>query len=161
VPDNWEAAKMLPLSRAKLSSAWHRLDPATDRLAKSFGDRLPEVWKASNPGESISFKFRGKVVRIYDLVGPDCGQLTIVLDDQPPIVKARFDAFCTYHRLATLSVGEDLPNAVHQVRITIVADQPDKARILAERQEKMDDPKRFDGTAWYAGGILLIGDLVE
>ena len=29
VADNWEAAKMIPLSRAKLSSAWHRFDPAT------------------------------------------------------------------------------------------------------------------------------------
>ena len=25
----------------------------------------------------------------------------------------------------------------------------------------INDPKRFDGTAWYAGGILLIGELVK
>ena len=161
VADNWEGAKMLALSQAKLSQGWRRLDPQVDALAKSFGDRLPEVWQASKPGESISFSFRGRTVRIYDLVGPDCGQLTIALDDQPLVVKPRFDAYCTYHRLAALSVGEELPESVHRVKISIHPNQPDKTRILAERNEKMNDPKRFDGTAWYAGGILLIGDLVE
>ena len=37
----------------------------------------------------------------------------------------------------------------------------DKVKILSERSEQMDDPKRFDGTAWYAGAVLLIGDLEE
>ena len=42
VPDNWEAAKMLPLSRAKLSGQWQLLDPLTNSLAKAFGGRRPE-----------------------------------------------------------------------------------------------------------------------
>jgi hypothetical protein len=161
IADNWEAAKMLPLSGAKLSAGWRQLDPQTDRLAKAFGNRLPGIWGASKPGESISFKFSGTTARIYDLVGPDCGQVSIALDDTPPVIKPRFDAFCTYHRLGTLSIGEGLPQAVHTVKITILPDQPDKANILSQRNEKMDDPKRFDGITWYAGGILLVGELVE
>jgi lysophospholipase L1-like esterase len=159
VADNWEAAKMIELSKTALSPGWRRLDANVDPIAKSFGNRLPEVWKATQPGESISFKFRGSTVRIYDLVGPDCGQVTVALDDRPPVTKARFDAYCTYHRLASLSVGEELPEAMHTVKITIHPDQPNKAKILAERNEKIDDPKRFDGTAWYAGAILVIGDM--
>ncbi len=159
--DNWEAAKMLSLSRAKLSQGWRELEPRTNNLAKSFAKRLPGLWRASAPGESLSFKFHGTTARIYDLVGPDCGQLSVVLDAQPAVVKPRFDAYCTYHRLATLSVAEGLPDAVHTVKITILPGQPDKAKILAQRNEKMDDPRRFDGTAWYAGAILLIGDLVD
>jgi len=77
------------------------------------------------------------------------------------VVKARFDSFCTYHRLATLSVAEGLPNAVHRVELTIHPEQPDKAKILSQRNEKIDDPKRYDGTAWYAGAILLLGDILE
>jgi lysophospholipase L1-like esterase len=161
VADNWEAAKLIPLSRAQLSAGWRKVDPQTDARAKSFGNRLPGMWKASQPGESVSFKFRGTTARIYDLVGPDCGQVTIAVDDRPPVVKPRFDAYCTYHRLATLSVAEGLPEAVHTVTITIHPEQPDKAKILSQRNEKMDDPKRFDGTAWYAGAILLIGELAE
>lgn len=161
VADNWEGAKMIPLSKASRSPGWRRLDPKVDPIARSFGNRLPEVWKATRPGESISFKFRGSAVRIYDLVGPDCGQISIALDERSPMTKARFDAYCTYHRLATLSVGEELPEAVHTVRLTIHPDQPDKVKILSERGERMDDPERFDDTAWYAGAILLIGDLEE
>lgn len=158
VADNWEAAKMIPLSQAKLSPGWRRLNAPTNSLARSFGKRLPELWEATEPGESISFKFRGTTARIYDLVGPNCGQLTITVDDRPPVLTPRFDAFCTYHRLSTLSVAEGLPEGVHSVKITIHPQQPDKAKILNERHEKMDDPKRFDGTSWYAGAILLIGE---
>jgi hypothetical protein len=161
VGDHWEAAKMIPLSQARLSPGWRRMDPAADPLARNFGRRLPELWQASQPGESISFRFRGSTLLIYDLLGPDCGQVTIALDNQPPVVKPRFDAFCTYHRLATLSVGEGLADTVHDVRLTIHPDQPDKAKILSQRGEKIDDPKRYNGTAWYAGGLLMIGDLVE
>jgi hypothetical protein len=49
---------------------------------------------------------------------------------------------------------------VHSVKITIHNEQPDKASILSQRHEKMDDPKRFEGTAWYAGAILLIGEML-
>ena len=77
------------------------------------------------------------------------------------MTKASFDAYCTYHRLTSLSVAEELPEAVHTVKITIHTVQPDKVKILSERSEQMDDPKRFDGTVWYAGAVLLIGDLEE
>jgi len=161
VPDNWEQAKMRPLGDAKLSSGWKKLDAATDPQAKSFGNRFPELYQAAAPGESVTFQFRGTTVRIYDLVGPDCGQVSVVVDGQAPVVKPRFDAYCTYHRLATLSVAEGMPESLHTVKLTVRPEQPDKARILSERGEKMDDPKRFDGTSWYAGAILLVGDLVD
>jgi len=160
VTDNWEAAKLVPLSRAQMSPGWQRLD-ATNQLAKAFGRRLPELWKASEPGESITFRFRGTAVRIYDVLGPDCGQVAVAVDDQPAVVRPRFDAYSTYHRLAWLAVGDGLTDTIHKVTITLEPGQPDKAKILSERAEKMDDPKRFDGTAWYAGAILLVGDLVD
>jgi lysophospholipase L1-like esterase len=161
VSDNWESATMLLLNRAKLSPGWQRLDASKDTIAKRFGNRLPEMWKATQPGESISFRFRGTTAKIYDLLGPDCGQVILKVDDQAAVVKPRFDSFCTYHRLATLSIAEGLSNTVHQVELTIHPEQPDKAKILSQRNEKIDDPKRFDGTTWYAGAILLVGDLVE
>src|SRR6266404_4978362 len=43
VADNWEAAEMIPLSQAKLSPGWRRLHGPTNSLARSFGNRLPEV----------------------------------------------------------------------------------------------------------------------
>jgi hypothetical protein len=54
-----------------------------------------------------------------------------------------------------------LSNTVHSVELTVHPEQPDKAKILSQRNEKIDDPKRYDGTAWYAGAILLVDELVE
>ncbi len=161
VADNWEEAKMVPLNRARLSAGWHKLDPGTNRLAKQFANRMPELWKADQPGDTIQFRFKGTAAGIYDLLGPDCGQVIVTLDDQKPVTRPRFDAYCTYHRLATLMIGSNLSNSVHTVKLEIHPDQPEKAKILSQRNEKIDDPKRFDGRAWYAGALMLIGELAE
>ena len=159
--DNLEAAKLLSLDRARLGSGWTKLAAATNRLVRSFGSRLPGLWRANQPGDAIEFRFKGTAVGIYDLLGPDCGQVNVILDGAPAVIRPRFDAYCTYHRLATLMVGQNLSNTTHSVRLTIHPEQPDKAAILRQRNEKIDDPKRFDDRAWYAGGILLVGEWVE
>jgi lysophospholipase L1-like esterase len=166
VADNWEQAKLVPLSAVKLSSGWQKLDPNTPSLAQRFKSRLPELWKADKPGETITLRYKGTALMVYDLLGPDCGQVSIQFDNKPPVVQARFDAFCTYHRLAALPVAADtVPDAVHTITIHILPDQPDKLTILHQRKENANlkelDPKAYNDTAWYAGAILHIGDIVE
>lgn len=159
-PDNYENAKLVPISEATLSAGFTKLDPTKDAMAKTF-PRLRDLHRASKPGDTITFKFKGTRAALYDLVGPDCGQVIVTLDDKPPKTVARFDSYCTYPRLATLVIGSDLPDTVHTVKIEIHPDQPDKAKILAERNNKIDKPERFDGTAIYPGAILLVGELVK
>jgi lysophospholipase L1-like esterase len=163
--DNWEQAKLIPLSAVTLSTGWQKLDPATDTPAKRFQSRLPELWKTDKPGESITLRFKGTALLIYDLLGPDCGQVSVQFDDRPPVVQARFDSFSSYHRLATLSVADGAPDIVHTVTIRLLPEQPDKLKILHQRREndiiKELDPKTYNGTVWYAGAVLLIGDLVN
>jgi hypothetical protein len=60
-----------------------------------------------------------------------------------------------------MAIGSNLSNVVHTVRLELHPDQPDKAKILSQRNERIDNPKRFDDRAWYAGAVMLIGDLVE
>jgi len=158
--DHWQAAKMVSLNQAVLSSGWKKLDPSENTLAKRFQNRMPEMFYTNKPGETITIQFKGTGLRIYDLLGPDCGQINVTIDDQPTVVKPRFDAYCTYHRLATLTIAENLPDAVHTVELEIHPEQPDKATILAKRKERMDTPERFDDTAWYAGAIMVLGELV-
>ncbi len=160
VADNYENAKLLPISQATLSAGFTKLDPATDSMAKTF-TRLKELQRAAQPGETITFKFKGTRAAIYDLVGPDCGQVIVTLDNNPPKIVPRFDAYCTYHRLATLMLGSELPDQEHTVKIEIHPDQPDKASILAKNKNVIDKPERFNGTAIYPGAILLLGDLVK
>lgn len=161
IATNYEQAKLLPISKATLSSGFALLDSKTDEFGKRWANRMNDLHKGSKPGETITFKFKGTRCAIYDLVGPDCGQAIVTLDDQPARVVPRFDAYCTYHRLSTLTIGTDLPDAVHTVKIEIHPDQPDKATILAKNNNKIDKPERFNGTAIYPGAILMVGELVQ
>jgi len=158
---NYENAKLIPIQNAELSKGFLAVDTNRDDFGKRWANRLPTLHKAAKPGEVITFKFKGTRCSIYDIIGPDCGQVIVTLDDKPARVVPRFDSYCTYHRLATLVIGTDLPDTVHSVRIEIHPDQPDKAKILSQRDQKMDKPERFEGRAFYPGAILLVGELVK
>lgn len=158
---NYEQAKMVPITEATMSAGFTALDPKTDGIAKGFANRLPHLYRANKAGETLTFKFKGTRASIYDLVGPNCGQVIVTLDDQKPKTIARFDPYCTYHRLSALVIGSYLPDTVHTVKIEIHPDQPDKAKILAVNKNTIDDPKRFNDTAWYPGAIMLVGEIVK
>jgi hypothetical protein len=98
---------------------------------------------------------------IYDILGPDCGQVIVTLDNQPPVVRPLFDSYSVSPRISWLAIGQNLSNTVHTVKLEIDSKQPDKVAILKQHHAKMDDPKRFDDRAWYAGGIMLVGSLVK
>ncbi len=157
--DNWEHARLIPLTPEMLGAGWTRRDPATDSLARNFRRELPALWCAEQVGNALTFRFRGTAAAVYDLLGPDCGQLRLTLDGQDEGLRPRFDAYCTYHRLGMTWIGSMLSNDTHTVKLAIAPDALDKAAILAQRQERMDRPERFAGQRWYAGALLLVGEL--
>jgi hypothetical protein len=161
IATNYEHAKLLPIDAVTLSKDFALLDAKSDAFGKRWASRMTALHKGSQPGATLSFKFKGTRAAIYDIIGPDCGQVIVTVDDQPPHTIPRFDSYCTYHRLATLGLGTELPDKVHAVKIEIHPQQPDKTKILATRNNKMDKPDRFDGTAFYPGAILLVGELVK
>lgn len=156
--DNSEHARMVPITPAMLQGDWQQLD-ATNRHVKSFGKRVPSLWRADQAGASIHFKFRGTTALIYDLLGPDCGQVRVTMDGKTRL-QPRFDSYSTYHRLATLHLGSNLSNTTHEVTLAVDATPFDKAKILAQRNEKMEPPTRFTGTNWFVGAILLDGEMI-
>jgi hypothetical protein len=155
--DNWEQAKMVPLRSGWMSGHWTRLDP-TNRLAKSFARRVPELWRGE-PGAALSFRFRGTTASVYDLLGPDCGQIRLALDGKEMGLRPRFDSFSTYHRLGMVSAGSGLSNAAHEVKFTVAAEELDKVKILSQRNEKIDSAARFAGKNWYPGALLVVGEV--
>ena len=52
-------------------------------FAKRWANRLPALVRASEAGDTITFSFKGTRCAIYDVIGPDCGQVRITLDDGP------------------------------------------------------------------------------
>ena len=158
--DNFEYAHPTPLNRATLSEGWRKLDPKADPIAQRFHEKLPELYCANAPGESITVRFKGTSILLYDLVGPDCGQIVITIDDREPFTKARFDAWTTDHRVYYFIAATDLEDTEHTARFEISAEAPDKAAILSKRGITMDDPERFQGTAWYVGEVLVTGEVL-
>jgi len=161
IATNYENAKLVPITEAALSPGFKFLDPQKDAFGKGWANRMTALHKATQAGETIAFKFKGTRAAIYDIIGPDCGQVVVTLDSKPAKIVPRFDAYTTYHRLATLMIGTDLPDEVHTVKIEIHPEQPDKVAMLAKRNDKMDKPERFNGTAFYPGAILLVGEIVK
>ena len=73
---------------------------------------------------------------------------------------ARFDRYCTYYRVGTLGVftGAD---AEHEIEIELDAAQPDRTPVLVQgvKPEELTGTK-YTGTEWYAGRLMLVGDVV-
>ncbi len=163
VDDHLQAAKMVPLDQSMLSSEWKQLTE-DDTLSKRFGKRMGTLWEATKPGSKLTFKFRGSAAKLYDLLGPDGGQVIVTVDgERREKVVPRFDSYCTYHRIATLHVASGLdPNTIHTVTIEVDSNQPDRQSVafrLKDPEVELKAPK-FQGTNIRASQILVLGDIV-
>lgn len=159
--ENWENAKIVPITKSMLSGDWTKLHPDTDKIAAQFHKFLPELWKAHQPGAELRFKVKGSVVSIYDLVGPDGGFLEVSINNGSPRKVARIDAYCTYTRLTSLSLVKSKESAIHEVRVKLLSEAPDKAKILFPRNvpDLQKNPAKYADNHWYAGSLLILGDL--
>ena len=163
VATNYQNAKMIPITKdtVNLTAAFTWLDPRSDNFAKVWANRMTTLHKATRSGETMTFSFKGTRCSIYDIVGPDCGQVLVTLDDAPPKTVPRFDSYCTYHRLQTFTVGSELEDTVHRVKIEIDAKSPDKGKIITDKNAFATTPAKFEGSAFYPGAILVVGDMVK
>lgn len=160
IEDNWEGARLAPIEPWMLSTGWTRLGEGDD-VAPHFVKQMPEMWEAATPGESLSFRFQGTTVGLYDIVGPDGGQVWARIDGQESGPIPRFDSFCSYHRLNTLELASGLPDGVHTIEVTLDAEQPDRSSVTDQtRNEPGFDPARYDGTVLRVGAIMLIGEIL-
>lgn len=165
VVDNWENARLIPFGSTpalRIAGPAVALDAKKNEVARQFSNRLPNLWKFE-PGATLNFKFRGIKVMLYDVLGPDSGALEVTLDGAKREVK-RIDGYCTYRRLGTSSTGDNLaPDTVHEVSVRVLDGGVDKRNILFERNRADFDksPEKYQGSNWYVGAILLVGELVE
>ena len=164
IKTNWEDARMVDLTPNMLKGEWKALKEDED-LAKKFQNRLGTIYEASAPGATVAFKFKGSTAKLYDLLGPDGGQVIITVDGKTstkPI--PRFDSYCTYHRLATLNLAEGLdPEKEHTLKVEIHPEQPDRSSVafrLKDPALELKTPK-YQGTKIRVGQILIIGTLIE
>lgn len=162
VEDNMESAKMVEISPDMLKGSWLKL-PETDGKMRAFSTRMGDIWYAQKPGDRISFKFKGTCCMMYDLLGPDGGQVWVTVDGKRAArPSARFDSYCTYHRIATLHVFNG-PDGVHEVEIEVDSKQPSRQPVAFRLKdpEKELAAEKYQGTNFWPAKIMLIGDLVK
>lgn len=184
IPDNWEDAKMLdPLEFASFSKGWSKTKTAKHPFLKQFSGWFPYVMESETPGSSFSFKFKGTMFGIFDIGGPEVGQLSIKVDGKEmklqdisgkgyrlfrsnagtgDDVLNLFNSFCNnrYRGQYDLIATED---GEHTVCITISDKKADKEKILGNNQLKdiTENPEKYDRTALYLGKILLRGEIIK
>ena len=156
-----EPAKMVSISPSMLSGNWRQLESSDENgnFNGRFGDK---VWFTEAPGSKMRFLFRGTECLVYDLMGPACGQIWVVVDgERRPAPVARFDSYCTYYRTTALEVYSGA-NGLHEVELVLDENQPSRDSVKASgvTDAELAGPK-YNGTRWYAGRIMLAGDIVR
>ena len=164
IDGNFENAKSVPIKESQLSGDWKPL-PADSPLSWTKSRLGDVVFTSDAPGAKLTFRFKGSQVKIYDILGPNGGQVRVTVDGKPhnnPI--PRFDSFCTYWRLATLTLADGLdPNVVHEATVEIDAEQPSRQPVafrLADPEKELAEPNYNGRNVWF-GPILVLGDVVE
>lgn len=156
-----EAAKMVSITEDMLSGSWRRLGPGEQN--GNFGARFGEQpWFSETPGDRLRLYVRGTGCTVYDLVGPDCGQVWVTVDGlRKAAPVARFDKFCTYYRVGTL-VAFSGAEGVHEIEFELDSDQPSRLPVKEQgvTDEELAGPK-YDGTKWIAGRLMVVGDVIS
>lgn len=161
VHDHYERARLVPITRSMLTGTWEEL-PADDPLRKRFARHFDTIWFTRSPGARLSFKFRGTAASLFDIMGPDTGRARVSLDGRVVGIKQQVDPWAYYQRLAALSIGDGLPDAVHTATVELLPDPPDRTvPIESAKRAKRYDAALFEGVALRIGSIRLIGELVE
>ena len=177
--DPWEQAAMYkPQDIAMFDENWKRL-PTAGSYLKQFNGWFDTVMTADKAGASCTFYFEGDMFGIFDIGGPEAGQLSVWVDDQrvglvpqeaagfrflqavptsADTLINRFNQYCNnryrgQHVLVKVDPGR------HKITLKIASAKADKKQILGPKQwaDITDHPEKYDKTQVYLGRILLRG----
>jgi lysophospholipase L1-like esterase len=154
----WKNACMVPLDHACLSSEWNKTTATAENLCSPTIQRLGQLWKTKVPGAEISFKFKGTGFGLFGIFGLNSGQFKVFIDGQEYPQTALFDKYGNSYRVHYRMIIDDLDDAMHDVRLILDDEQPDRSILLPERQ--ITDRSKLNGIIAYLGKIMIIGDLV-
>lgn len=176
--DNWEDAGMYdPQEIAGFGAGWKKTVPL-----QQFHPWFPYVMMAEQPGATFTFRFTGTLFGIFDIGGPEAGQLEAVVDGKVmklacyspkgthflseaettdssgSVAINRFNQYCNnryrgQHEMILLPPGK------HTVTLRLSARKADKRKILgsAQQEDIIQHPEKYDRTVVYIGKILLRG----
>jgi hypothetical protein len=161
--DNWEAARIIPLSDVTRTTNWQQLDAKANPLPPVYAKRLPQLWRATEAGQAITFRFNGHTFGFNGAKGPDSGMFAVSVDGGEPIKATHFDSFSREdrYRLKPWFYPGSLAPGEHSVRIELLSEAPPKAEILQKAGVTMTDPTQFAANNLYIGEIFVVGEFVD
>jgi len=154
------STKMIGVQEAGLSDNWKIIRTNDEPSFTSFGKYLETFGKTSQSGESLSVRFKGQAIGVYDIIGPDVGRVIVEIDGVVKDTISRFDPYCTYRRMNYFMI-DNLENREHKVVFHLLAEPFDKAAILSKIGNLMKNPDDFKENNWYVGKILIDGVLLH
>jgi len=179
ITDAWEEAGMYdPREIAVFDTNWTALITKQSAL-KQFQGWFDTIMTADQPGASFTFFFEGDQFGFFDIGGPEAGQLSVWINDQPVGVKMitergyrlrevgeldgdtvlnRFNRYCNNRYRGQYDVIQLQPGR-HKVTLKISPAKADKHGILGPNQLKdiTAHPEKYDQSSIYLGRILLRG----
>lgn len=179
LPDNWEDAGMYePRDIAAFDGRWEEMVSEEGSPFYRFNPWFPYIMKSSDPGASLTFSFDGSAFGIFDVGGPEAGQITIEMDGKPVALTEvstkgyrlyrtdkkgkitaidRFNAYCN-NRYRGQYEMISVPAGKHTVTIRLSGIKTDKQKILGKNiADILANPGKYDQTVFYLGRILLRG----
>lgn len=182
--NEWESARMyVPAEVCKRHGLWKEVDASKDPRMKKFADWFPTVLTSSHPNSTLSFAFEGDMFGLFDLGGPEAGQLEVYVDGQMVRLKTAKDGALQYNE-ATALTGTHYLNrfnrhcnnryrgqhvlvkvapGIHQVTLKLRESKADKAKILGDKQlaDITANPEKYDKTYLMLGRLLVRGSIAE
>lgn len=180
----WDDATMVDPSTVSLvNNGWQLISTDANPNLKKFSPWFPSMLTASKPGATFSFHFKGDMLGIFDVGGPEVGQLEWIIDGKPvklskekegsfiyyqggdatvADVLNRFNSYCNNRYRGQFDVIK-VPQGEHFVKVILSARQSDKLMILPEdkRADIVDHPEKYNQSVIYLGRILLRGTLLK
>lgn len=157
-PNLLDKAKMVNWTAVNSGDALELIRIQDDSTFHAFSRYFGSIGKGE-PGDSVSFQFRGNALGFYDVVGPGAGTILVTIDGEEHTYR-RFDKYCTYWRIS-YKIIDGLADAVHTVSFKVLDKPIDKREILSGNNKVMNDEKDYTDLNWYLAKVLLDGDLVQ
>jgi hypothetical protein len=154
---NWQSARMIDIEQTERKGDWTKL---TDdhQLNQQFSSFMPSIYQAK-PGAAMHFTFKGRILGIYDCIGPGSGTIEITVDGQAEEIP-RFDPWCNYYRKNSFFMKE-MEDKLHTVEIRVLDKKIDKQPILLKRNIKIEDPVNYTEIDWYPANVMIVGELLK
>lgn len=159
----WDEATMIDASVfASQNNGWQLISTDENPNLKKFSSWFSNVLSAGKPGAKFSFRFNGDMLGVFDIGGPEVGQLEWIVDGKPVKLMNRFNGFCNNRYRGQFEVIE-VPRGNHLVEVVLSGQKADKLMILPEdkRADIITHPEKYDQTVVYIGRILLRGTLLK